>query len=345
MFDPRHTTDHRRTAHAPAMRELWQTQWDALALADRIRVPTCFLSSTNDFWGIHTIAEDLLASLPQGVDLRRSSVPNHNHHTGAALGATAAAWMRHHLADGPPLPREPVLLDDFTIDADTSLPVAAREVWWTPSVEPDVLQCWWPGPPPTGEAALVLGRVHYANGVVLNTPTRMMQPTAATPVPAVWPDAVDAGASVWWGVCSTQFYEAGGPGSAPPTRVPVDGDRTRCRIITDRDGAGRFSYSFRGLGDPRWNDGSIDRVRLTIDGDGQPLSNIELTFIALEDGFRRQYKQPIATDPGATRVELDLCPREVDDLPSGIGWPDVYEIEVCGDVAGPSYVAGPIVKC
>ncbi len=346
LFDPRCTATGELSKLPEAMRELWRTRWDALALAARINIPVCFLSSTNDFWGMHSIAEQLLETISPRVAVRRSSVPNQNHHTGAAHGALAAAWMAHHLRGGPPLPREPRLRDDLSIEADASRPIAERQFWWTPSAGPDPFHCWWPGRPPRGVARRVFGRVIYADGLTLNTATRELEqnPDALRPLPEVWPDPVRAGAGYWWGVCSTQFYEHAGPHQKPLTLRPVDGDRTRCRVSVDRPGGGPMSYIFRGLGDPRWNDGSIDRVRLTVEGDGWPITALRVLVFTNRDNGRQEFSQAIKLPGSPTRVELSLTPEQFEGLPSGTTWHDIRELVVSGDVAGQSYIIGPIQR-
>jgi hypothetical protein len=172
-FDERHPGSIRLDPH---MRSVWQSNWDPFTIPARQSKPICYLSCTNDFFGIITLADELLNRL--AVPRRRGWLPNCNHSIGPGESALGRAWLRHFLDGGPPVPEEPVLNGDFSISADRSEDVEKTETWWTPELRDGDLGCWIEGIPDRPFAA-AYGRVHYNSGLTLSTPLISQSQTQA----------------------------------------------------------------------------------------------------------------------------------------------------------------------
>ncbi|MBN1558520.1 MAG: dienelactone hydrolase family protein, partial [Lentisphaerae bacterium] len=124
----------------PAMARLWRERWDPCTVAPRRCKPVCYLSATDDFFGIAPLADGLLNRLQ--VPHRREWLPNANHCISPGGSALGLAWLRHYLAGGPALPEEPALGDGFAVAADRPADVAGTETWWTPALRDGDLGCW-----------------------------------------------------------------------------------------------------------------------------------------------------------------------------------------------------------
>jgi len=328
-------------------RAYWQQFLEPLNLADRQTAPVCYLSGTNDFFGYHDVAERLINAL--AVDKRRASVPNMSHHIGEASANLAVMWLNQHLCAGPAVPREPRLRDDLSVDADDALPIAQVEHWWTPAWGPDDTWCWHRGAPARGSGAKrVLARVHYDNGIAINTPTRTLD-FEATPLDDVWPTATD-GLGYFWGLASTQFH---GPTVAVSA---VAGDPSRCRFAVDRGnetgGDGHsISLMLRQVRDPRWNDGSIDAIDVYFDFTGaaelRERPTVE-TSLLHDDGGRSTHAtrvplEAVESQGGVThRLRIEL--RSYSALPDWATWRHVARVWITGSVDPETYGVGPIVR-
>lgn len=196
-FDERHRGHFRL---APKMHALWQENWDPYSIPHRQSKPVCYLSCTNDFFGICTIANDLMNRLK--VPHRRGWLPNCNHSIGPGESALGLAWLKHYLDRGPAIPAEPVLSADFRIEADQPEAVAGTETWWTPELRDGDLGCWIRGIP-QGPFAAAYGRVNYKQGYTLSTPLITSQAQAQSH--SQFQSLAD-GLGWNWGMGSTQFY-------------------------------------------------------------------------------------------------------------------------------------------
>lgn len=335
LFRPDHP---HRVRGKNAVTQVWSREWDAESLGARQQSPVCYISSTNDFFGFHTVADALVSGL--AVDHRRSSEPNNDHHVAPGSSALGVAWFRHYLDHGPAVPREPTLRGDFTVDADASEPIIATEVWWTPSDAPDDLRCWFKSPIDRRAARLAFGRVHYASGVALNTPTFVVNatPDVQPSKDVTWPDAMD-GTTSWWGMRSTQFYRT------DITVNPVPDDATRAVWEVDRQGGGPLAVSFRGLADTRWNDGNFDALEVEIDPCGKALDNPQAVgdFLPVED---RRLQDSVPLTPLAVdgRLRFTIRPTDFPKRPDGAGWAQLRQVTITGTLGGNRFVFGPVRK-
>lgn len=326
----------------------WQSSWDALALAARQISPVCWVSSTNDFFGFHSAANALLNQLR--VPHRRSCDPNNNHHVGAGESVLVVAWLKHYLAGGPAVPREPVLRDDLTIDAQDSKedPIVEKQLWWSPPADvPDDYRCWLQSEPLGQRVERALGRVRYRSGLTLDTPLRsfVASPAAAgapAELPDTWPDARD-GTCSHWGLRSTQLHRTDVSVSAIP------GDPTRSQWRVDRKDAGAVAVSFRGVADPRWNRGSgslkVDAIELNFDWQGANATALSIVGeFVMPDGRRAVATQAVTVDPAATGAKLLVRLDELKGRPAGATWADLKKLIVTGHITGNRFIMGPMVR-
>ncbi len=152
---------------------LWQANWEPLSLAPRQLSPVCWISGTNDFFGLPKDADAIMAQLL--VPHRRSHGPNLNHSLLPEDTETVVAWMRHYLAGGPALPEEPQWMPGG-LQVDRREEVESIEEWWTPSIGASEDFCWWPGVA-LNDAQAKLGRVRYRSGIALTTPIQGLEPS------------------------------------------------------------------------------------------------------------------------------------------------------------------------
>ncbi|MEM1213795.1 MAG: acetylxylan esterase [Planctomycetota bacterium] len=350
LFDERFSAAQFFKQLPEPVRTTWEQEWDALALTkSRLRAPTCYCSATNDFFGPHSVAESALAELKHNaVPVRRTSRPNGDHWCGIPGGVAAEQWMRQWLMDGPPLPEEPVLHEDGSVELDSSRPIDDVCLWWSVGSPADAGHCWWPGEPDRlpALASLAFARVRYTDGLVLNSPTlRLAGERPAEDLPETWPDAVRAGAAARWGVCSTQFYARPGIDHEQPAFEPIDGNPQRVRVTHDVSGSSTFSYFFTGLGDPRWNHDTASGVVITLDGAGSTISRWQVTVKVLKSNTQipeKTFTQHL--DTPLDRVEVVIHPGLFEDWPEGKTWSDVIALEISGDVSGPTVMVGPIKR-
>ncbi|MCE9591381.1 MAG: dienelactone hydrolase family protein [Planctomycetes bacterium] len=335
LFRPEHAY---KVQGGSTLAEAWRGEWDAEALGARQQSPVCYISSTNDFFGYHMTADALVSGLT--VAHRRSSDPNNDHHVAPGSSALGVAWFRHYLDGGPPVPREPVLRGDLMVDADASEPITATEVWWTPSDTPDDQRCWLKSPIDRGAARQAFGRVHYASGIALNTPTVVVnaRPVITQIKSDTWPDATDGTAS-WWGMRSTQYYRT------DITVTPVAGDATRAVWEVDRQGGGPLAVLFRGLADPRWNDGKFDALEIEIDPCGKSLDGAQAVgnFVI---GVDRRLEDVVSLTPVSVegRLRFTIRPTDFPKRPDGAGWAELRQVTITGTLGGNRFVFGPVRK-
>lgn len=335
--------DHVHRCRLPdELGRVWQSEWDAAAMASRMQAPVCYLSSTNDFFGYHMAADGLVSALT--VAHRRSSDPNNNHHLGPGESALGVAWLRHYLDGGPAVPREPKLRADGTVDADDSDAIDRVEVWWTPSNTPDDYRCWLRSPMDRDAARLAFGRVHYRSGLTLNSPTvavnasPRVEPLSAKQMGDVWPDARDGMAS-YWGLRSTQFYRT----DCTVTAVP--GDVTRAQWDIARSGGGVCPVSFLGLADPRWNDGKMDALEIDIDAGGEVIEHADVAVeFMLSPTVRSQQTQRLTFVPVDGRLRLKVRVEDFKGRPEWATWGRLMLLTVIWKQGGNRFILGPIRK-
>jgi hypothetical protein len=263
-----------------------------------------------------------------------------DHHLGPGEAALGAAWMEHHLCGGPAIPAEPVLREDLSIEADESAEVVARELWWTPSACADDLRCWLRDEPADRRAMTqAFGRVRYASGLTLNTRLRSFEPAGGAPaLPAAWPRMTD-GVGYHWGLLSTQFHR---------TEVAieaVEGDPTRARWTVDRPGGGPVSVLFRGLADPRWNDGGIGPVAIELDWLGGKAEKLEaVAEFETSDNGRASDTIPVSPRAADGRDVVEVRLEDFPKRPAGATWRDLKRLVVQGAITGNRFVVGPVRK-
>ena len=363
------------------MREMYRAEWDAVALLRRQLAPVCYLSSTNDFFGYHTIADALLNGIHG--EKRRSSFPNNDHHLGPGEAALAVAWFRWLLEGGPAVPREPALRGDWSVSADESWDVAEREVWWTPSEGPDDMRCWLRGTPGRVEhdARLAFGRVRYRNGVTLNTPTvgrdalvwrdgfvvraaeeesgpsqeYMLRPGVrhndkqqqiAEPSPL--PLSKGEGA---WPVMTDGVTFGWGMRSTQFWGTdlhitPVEGDATRAEWRSERPGMGAIVVAFRGLADWRWRgENDFSAVTVEVDPLGAEVKDVNLSadFVFADS---RRVSDTIAAPPQRVGDRLRWTVRLSDfpKRPADATWAQLRQFTISGWMLGNRFMLGPVVK-
>lgn len=365
------------------MREMYRTEWDAVALLRKQIAPVCYLSSTNDFFGYHTIADALLNDIHG--EKRRSSFPNNDHHLGPGEAALAVAWFRWLLEGGPAVPREPALREDWSVVADESWEVAEREVWWTPTAEPDDMRCWLRATPGRVErdARLAFGRVRYRNGVTLNTPTigcdalvwrdgfvyprevsretvRASHPSpdgeyAATLSPrgegARKTPTGDASCARVWPVMTDGVTFGWGMRSTQFWRTdlhitPAEGDTTRAEWRSERPGMGAIVVAFRGLADERWRGGGdFSAITVEVDPLGVEVKdvNISADFVFADS---RRANDTVAAPPERVGDRLRWTIRLTDfpKRPADATWAELRQFTISGWMLGNRFVLGPVTR-
>lgn len=150
-----------QSGHGAAVREAWASSWEPQNLAERVRIPVCFLSATNDFFGYPEDAEALLANLTGPVV--RDYLPNADHSLSVGQSVLARAFVRHVLLDGPPLPECPRLEVPHR-DAEI------QSVWWTVSGRRSPHRCWQFGNPPVDGTPLAFRRIQMPDGMTISSP-------------------------------------------------------------------------------------------------------------------------------------------------------------------------------
>lgn len=244
QFDPRYPGGF--SLH-PDLAEWWCENWDPFNIPHRQRVPVCYLSCTNDFFGILPLANELLNRLigPH----RRGWLPNTNHCIGPRESALGLAWLRHFLLGGPDIPEEPVLEPNGDIEADQPADVTGTETWWTPELRTGDTGCWQEGSLP-GHFAAAYARVHYRQGYTLSTPLLDNTTTPIhIPVESVPSLRIKDGLGWKWGMGSTQFHT---------NDVRVD-EREDGQVLLHRDPGkddDRPSFFFNQFAHPGWNTGA-----------------------------------------------------------------------------------------
>ncbi|MGC9451290.1 MAG: alpha/beta hydrolase family protein [Oceanipulchritudo sp.] len=317
----------------PGVQEVWRRQWDPCSIAHLQSKPVCYLSSSNDFFGLLPFANDLLNRLQ--VPKRRGWLPNANHCIGAEQSALGLAWLKHHLADGPPLPEEPVLTADFTVQADCPDQVTLTEVWWTPELVDGDTGCWLCGQPPANAAA-VYGRAFYRDGLALSTPVTFLQtgnqkdPEA---LPAEWPNLAD-GLGWNWGMGSTQFHT---------NRVRVESPGHPVAILHRDPGKTDDPLSFfhNAPAHPGWNTGTQEAVRFGLQAiDADPLT--EVTVALLCRGSRTA--QEVAHTLPVIDDTVTIQPADWPNFPSHHRWSSIVRIEFRMQTRAGSFKIGPLTR-
>ncbi|MEX0324899.1 MAG: alpha/beta hydrolase family protein [Puniceicoccaceae bacterium] len=333
QFDPRHPGQFR--LH-PDIAAIWRDKWDPFSIVDRYSKPVCYLSATNDFFGILPIANDLLNRLK--VPCRRSWLPNCNHSISPGEDALGTAWLRHYLDGGPALPEEPALHPDGTIEADQSEEVLSTETWWTPALLDGDLGCWVRGHPgPGGTAAF--GRVLYKDGFTMCTPLVFPSaegetaPSNRQTVPSTYPDPVN-GIGWNWGMGSTQFHtnwvrvETVAPGTTRLERDPGKDDDAPSFFLN------QFAH-------PAWNTGRQEAVILDVRTD--PPEMIEKTDVILSLRGNARVQEVRATLPLRDgKLELDLT--TFPGLPELHTWRSVVRMEILMQTRAKAFFVGPLKR-
>jgi hypothetical protein len=338
------------------VRVYWKQHFEPAELAHRQIAPVCYLSSTNDFFGMNSHADTLLNSL--AVENRRSSSPNNDHHLGASEAATGLAWFKHYLADGPALPKQPALSRDLKPTVDESEPVERVEVWYSPDDRGDDNRCWLLGAPrKISDARQAFARVYYASGVSLNSalvrfddkPVRASKSKSNPPAAWLTGDAIGLDGPL----ASTQYWRTDVT-VTPLKPRNVDAIDSLWTIARDAHQPGGFGLFFRGLADPRWNDGHFQSLLVELDLphaiNGAPLAgatNLMVKLIVANKPSRAILTGPAdaALVPGhagriAVRVELTSFEK----LPAGATWRDVIALSISGSIPSNRLIVHRIVK-
>ncbi|MBA3686872.1 MAG: dienelactone hydrolase family protein [Planctomycetes bacterium] len=318
LFEPGHPC---RSPVPQPLAEHWARWWDPFGTVDQIVAPVCFLSGTNDFFGIHDHAHRLLTRV--GAPHRRSLVANANHHLSAGESALALAWMRQHLADGPPVPPAPIVASAGEVCAPGATAVAW---WWTPGSERGDLDCWWPGTPPAGVGGSCFARATYADGSTQTSAPMTVAAAAGDDLGDRWPDP-RAGFASQWGMSSTQFHRD------EFTITDLGGGRGRWTV--ERAGAGGLDVVFRGLADPRWNrDLAGLRIALDLPDPAPTRLRVDIRLLAGE------YAADLPRRQGVIAVDLADFPG----LPPNTAWSAVRALRLTGSIAGNAFTIGPIER-
>jgi hypothetical protein len=182
--------------HGRLVQQVWLDFWEPQHLAQKVKVPVCYLSATNDFFGYPEDAETLLAKLTGPVV--RDYLPNADHSLCAGQSALARAFVRHHLLGGPPLPETP-RLQEIHAGAES------QEIWWTTSRRPSPHRCWHRGLPPNDGDSLAFRRIQMPDGITISSPLeKSVNLNISDDSPAASPRLPGVG---WrWETGSTQFH-------------------------------------------------------------------------------------------------------------------------------------------
>lgn len=327
-FDPRHPAP---ISLGCDMHRRWQQDWDPFSIARRQTKPVCFLSASNDFFGIFTLADDLLNALP--VPHRRGILPNCNHSISPAESALGLAWLRHYIADGPAVPAEPALNADFSITADLPEHVDATELWWTPELKAGDLGCWIPGQPAEQWAA-VYGRIHYKSGLCMATPLRYNCNNPAAVVPQQSQQSIPAICGIgWnWDMGSTQFHS-----NAVTLSDLPDG---RLRITRDPHRADDCpSFFFNQFAHPGWNTGQQRAVALRVESECCLLPSAATVSLHLHGVSDSDYCcNTLPIQDGELIIELS----SFGDAPEVLSWKNVVRCQVQLKTAARSFLISPL---
>ena len=304
--------------------QFWKEHWDPQALATRQSAPAAYLSGTNDFFGNLFAADQLLAKLP--VDYRCTLLPNADHSLDAGAGALAAAWMAHHLKGADGLPRAPLLTDSFEIEADSSRPIASKEIWWSNSQTKPRFACWNQGIPDPS-ARVAFARVDYADGFSLCSPLRFKEGAAnAQPLPSIWPKLTD-GLGWRWELGSTQLHS-----NAVSIEALDSGERIRIRP-SEKPIDHPVAFYLRQINDERWRPEHGETLRFGWEQTNPP-KRISAFLITDQEGFAPEHA--IDCPEVAGQYELNL--------PSGLDWSDVLDIRIHCHGPRETFRFGPLAK-
>lgn len=302
----------------PRVKQIWKAQWDPFSIPHLQQKPVCYLSCTNDFFGVVTFADALLNRLR--VPHRRGWLANSNHCIGPRESALGLAWLRHYLADGPAVPKEPLLHPDLTLEVDREDEVVGEEIWWTPELRDGHLGCWLRGAPPKHGYAAAYGRIHYSFGYTLSTPLLYVPEAlsvAPASVPPEWPDPQD-GLGWDWNMGSTQFHsnqvavETLSPGIV---RLQRDSHRTD-------DAPSFFHNSFA---HPGWNTGNQKAIELHLATEPDECPRDAKVTITLRGSSKvSQVKATLPIRDGTLRVDL----REFPGFPAIHTWSGIVRMQV-----------------
>ncbi|MEX0325485.1 MAG: alpha/beta hydrolase family protein [Puniceicoccaceae bacterium] len=311
----------------PAMRDAWINNWDPYSIAARQSKPVCYLSCTNDFFGILPLANELLNKLT--VPRRRGWLPNCNHSIGPGESALGLAWLRHYLDNGPALPSEPVLKDDFTLEADAPEDILSSEIWWTPELKDGDLGCWIKGTP-EGTFAAAYGRVHYKQGYTLSTPLKSQSQSQSQSHLPTLRDGLG-----WnWGMGSTQFHT---------NHVTVE-NLSEDTVLLHRDPDKKDdapSFFLNQFAHPEWNAGIGKAVTIGLRTDPpEPLSEATVTLSIRGIGGRQELSATIPIENDAIRIRLDEFP--------GFGpmhtWGSVVRVQIQLKTTTKRFQVGPLER-
>ena len=92
----RRNIPHSTRIDEPEFYEIWQQYFEPSSLVQQQRAPVCYISGSNDFFGICEHGNEVLNQL--SVPHRRAWLPNCDH--AVSVGASklvSAFWMRHYL--------------------------------------------------------------------------------------------------------------------------------------------------------------------------------------------------------------------------------------------------------
>lgn len=330
-FDPRHPGKIRLS---DKMNRYWRENWDPCSIPGRQTKPVCYLSCTNDFFGILPLANGLLDSLT--VPHQRGWLPNCNHSIGPGESKLGLAWFRHYLLDGPALPTEPVLNSDYTIAADQAESVQSTEIWWTSELRDGDLGCWIQGKPDRPPAA-AYGRVHYKQGYTLSSPLispaqTEIESTTQARSQSQSPSTFAIG---WhWAMGSTQFHtnrvtleEASG-GSVRLTRDPAKTDDAP-------------SFFINNFADPEWNTGKQQAVRIGLRTEPAiDLTEVTVTLVLRGVGGRNEITATLTLNDTTILIDPETFPG----FPAVHTWQSVVRMHLQVNSHVIAFIIGPLIK-
>lgn len=326
-FDERHPGSIRLN---PGISAIWRDNWDPYSIPHRQSKPVCYLSCTNDFFGIAPLASELLDKI--AVPKRRGWLPNGNHCIGPGESNLGRAWLTHYLNDGPPLPAEPVLDKSFSVMPDQPEQVVSTETWWTPELRDGNLGCWIEGKPDRPFAA-VYGRVHYKSGITLSTPIQSQSQSRPRPRSRSR-STLPYGLGWHWEMGSTQIY------GNRVTLEPVNQNVLRLTADPEVPGDAR-SFFLNQFADPGWNTGDQKEVRIGLrSAPPAALTEVTATLFLRGTGNIEELSATIPVEKDTITIRWDTFPGR----PPIHTWKSVVRVIIRMTSMADSFLIGPIEK-